>query len=78
MFLNLFSAGMVREPKYSHLKDLHKAIKLCEPAMISSDPEYRYLGPGLEVCLATVYISFLQMEIKLFFFVFESGHYVHL
>ncbi|GLJ44698.1 hypothetical protein SUGI_1070920 [Cryptomeria japonica] len=42
---------MVRQPKWGHIKDLHRAIKLCEPATISSDPEYRYLGPGLEAHL---------------------------
>ncbi|CAL1355764.1 unnamed protein product [Linum trigynum] len=30
--------GLIREPKYSHLKELHKAIKLCESAILSSDP----------------------------------------
>ncbi|KAH9288853.1 hypothetical protein KI387_032970, partial [Taxus chinensis] len=43
--------GMLRQPKWGHLKDLHNAIKLCEPALINSDPVYRYLGPGLEAHL---------------------------
>ncbi|KAK2971493.1 hypothetical protein RJ640_020899 [Escallonia rubra] len=36
--------GMIREPKYSHLKELHRAIKLCEPALVSSDPTVTSLG----------------------------------
>ncbi|KAK9947015.1 hypothetical protein M0R45_012452 [Rubus argutus] len=30
--------GLIREPKYSHLKELHRAVKLCEHALVSSDP----------------------------------------
>lgn len=36
--------GLIREPKYSHLKELHKAIKLCEPALVSSDPSVISIG----------------------------------
>nr|GEV96064.1 beta-galactosidase 3-like [Tanacetum cinerariifolium] len=36
--------GLIREPKYGHLKELHKAIKLCEPAFFSSDAKYTSLG----------------------------------
>ncbi|CAN1314602.1 Beta-galactosidase 5 [Linum perenne] len=36
--------GLTREPKYSHLKELHKAIKLCEAAVVSSDPTVTPLG----------------------------------
>ncbi|PKA59007.1 Beta-galactosidase [Apostasia shenzhenica] len=36
--------GLPREPKWGHLRDLHKAIKLCEPALVSSDPEVSLLG----------------------------------
>ncbi|KAI3700387.1 hypothetical protein L2E82_45013 [Cichorium intybus] len=30
--------GLIRQPKYGHLAELHKAIKQCEPTLISSDP----------------------------------------
>ncbi|XP_010242207.1 PREDICTED: beta-galactosidase [Nelumbo nucifera] len=30
--------GLLREPKWGHLRDLHRAIKLCEPALVSADP----------------------------------------
>ncbi|KAL8059102.1 hypothetical protein ABFX02_03G065100 [Erythranthe guttata] len=36
--------GLIREPKYGHLKELHKAIKLCEPALVSADPTTTSLG----------------------------------
>ncbi|XP_057427809.1 beta-galactosidase 5-like [Lotus japonicus] len=36
--------GLLREPKYGHLKDLHKAIKQCEHALVSSDPTVTSLG----------------------------------
>lgn len=36
--------GLIKEPKYGHLKDLHKAIKLCEHALVSSDPTITSLG----------------------------------
>lgn len=35
---------MVQEPKYSHLKQLHQAIKQCEAALVSSDPHVTKLG----------------------------------
>ncbi|CAH8320509.1 unnamed protein product [Eruca vesicaria subsp. sativa] len=36
--------GLLREPKYSHLKELHKVIKLSEPALVSVDPTITSLG----------------------------------
>ncbi|KAL4575712.1 hypothetical protein LXL04_011796 [Taraxacum kok-saghyz] len=36
--------GLIREPKYGHLTELHRAIKLCEPAFFSSDAIYIPLG----------------------------------
>ncbi|KAL2938303.1 Beta-galactosidase 8 [Bienertia sinuspersici] len=44
--------GDVRQPKWGHLKDLHKAIKLCEAVMVATDPTHSSLGPNLE---ATTY-----------------------
>ncbi|CAI0380296.1 unnamed protein product, partial [Linum tenue] len=33
--------GLLREPKWGHLKELHAAIKLCEPALTATDsPKY--------------------------------------
>ncbi|PIA52828.1 hypothetical protein AQUCO_01000597v1 [Aquilegia coerulea] len=36
--------GLIRQPKYGHLKDLHTAIKLCEGSLISADPVSTSLG----------------------------------
>ncbi|CAI0392217.1 unnamed protein product [Linum tenue] len=36
--------GLLRQPKWGHLKDLHRAIKLCEPALVSSEPTVMKLG----------------------------------
>ncbi|KAG0490588.1 hypothetical protein HPP92_007451 [Vanilla planifolia] len=36
--------GLVREPKWGHLRDLHRAIKLCEMALVSGDPVVTSLG----------------------------------
>ncbi|WCJ42674.1 Beta-galactosidase [Euphorbia peplus] len=40
--------GLTRDPKWGHLRDLHKAIKLCEPALVSVDPTLRTLGSKQE------------------------------
>ncbi|KAF8406482.1 hypothetical protein HHK36_008570 [Tetracentron sinense] len=36
--------GLIRQPKYGHLKELHRAIKLCEQALVSADPTVTSLG----------------------------------
>ncbi|CAL0327012.1 unnamed protein product [Lupinus luteus] len=46
--------GLIRQPKYSHLKDLHIAIKHCEHALVSADPTVTSLGTYKE---AHVYSS---------------------
>ncbi|KAF7141367.1 hypothetical protein RHSIM_Rhsim06G0028100 [Rhododendron simsii] len=40
--------GLIRDPKYGHLKELHRAIKQCELALVSSDPNVTKLGPDLQ------------------------------
>ncbi|XP_024385672.1 beta-galactosidase 9 [Physcomitrium patens] len=42
--------GDVRQPKWGHLKDLHAALKLCEPALVEVDtvPTGISLGPNQE------------------------------
>ncbi|CAH9066851.1 unnamed protein product [Cuscuta epithymum] len=40
--------GLLRQPKWGHLKDLHRAIKLCEPALVYGDPAITSLGPYQE------------------------------
>ncbi|XP_042390157.1 beta-galactosidase 15 [Zingiber officinale] len=48
--------GLLTQPKWGHLKDLHAAIKLCEPALVAVDdgPQYVKLGPMQE---AHIYAS---------------------
>lgn len=41
--------GLRREPKFTHLKNLHKAIKMCEPALVSADARVTKLGKNQEV-----------------------------
>ncbi|KAJ4953530.1 hypothetical protein NE237_030362 [Protea cynaroides] len=36
--------GLLRQPKWGHLRDLHSAIKLCEPALVSANPIVVSLG----------------------------------
>ncbi|KAK2370800.1 beta-galactosidase [Trifolium repens] len=43
--------GIVRQQKWGHLKDVHKAIKLCEEALIATDPKITSLGPNLEAAV---------------------------
>ncbi|CAL9104789.1 unnamed protein product [Musa textilis] len=36
--------SLLRQPKWGHLRDLHKVIKMCEPALVSGDPTVTKLG----------------------------------
>ncbi|XP_074276233.1 beta-galactosidase 9 isoform X2 [Silene latifolia] len=41
--------GLLSQPKWGHLKDLHLAIRLCEAALVAVDsPQYVMLGPQQE------------------------------
>ncbi|XP_039031861.1 beta-galactosidase 1-like [Hibiscus syriacus] len=42
--------GLLRQPqpKWGHLKDLHRAIKLCEPTLVYGDPTLMQLGTDQE------------------------------
>lgn len=52
-------SGLLSQPKWGHLKDLHHAIKLCEPALAAVDsPEYMKLGPKQEVSLQPFLIHY--------------------
>ncbi|KAL6564922.1 Beta-galactosidase 3 [Orobanche minor] len=37
--------GLIRQPKYGHLKGLHEVVKKCEKALVSPDPIVTSLGP---------------------------------
>ncbi|PON79885.1 Glycoside hydrolase [Trema orientale] len=45
--------GLPRLPKWGHLKELHKAIKLCEHVMLNSKPVNISLGPSIEADVYT-------------------------
>ncbi|XP_023769105.1 beta-galactosidase 10 [Lactuca sativa] len=40
--------GLPRYPKYGHLKELHRAIKLCEQALLNNKPTLVHLGSQQE------------------------------
>lgn len=61
LFMWIF-IGLIREPKYGHLKELHKAIKQCEPALVSGDPTVISLGTHQKV------FSFIETRILNFSF----------
>lgn len=54
-------AGILRQPKWGHLKDLHATIKLCEPALTAVDgsPQYVKLGPMQEVCCLFYFLHYV-------------------
>lgn len=54
-------AGLIRQPKWGHMKDLHAAIKLCEPALIAVDGigQYTWLGSNQEVLNIFILCVFL-------------------
>ncbi|KVH93961.1 beta-galactosidase-like [Cynara cardunculus var. scolymus] len=41
--------GLLNEPKWGHLKNLHTAIKLVEPALVSAYPTVTYPGKNQEI-----------------------------
>ncbi|KAL6563913.1 hypothetical protein OROHE_005153 [Orobanche hederae] len=42
---NFIQKCLIRQPKYGHLKGLHKVVKKCEKALVSPDPIVTSLGP---------------------------------
>ncbi|XP_030524028.2 beta-galactosidase 13-like [Rhodamnia argentea] len=40
--------GLLREPKWGHLRDLHLALRLCKKALLWGTPSVQDLGEGLE------------------------------
>ncbi|VVB09607.1 unnamed protein product [Arabis nemorensis] len=41
--------GMEKEPKYGHLKHVHRALELCKKALLWGHPRAQKLGPDTEV-----------------------------
>ncbi|KAA3462829.1 beta-galactosidase 13-like [Gossypium australe] len=40
--------GLIRQPKWGHLKDAHRAVNLCKRALFSGSPFVQKLGPDQE------------------------------
>ncbi|XP_015868171.2 beta-galactosidase 13 [Ziziphus jujuba] len=40
--------GLLKEPKWGHLRDLHAALKLCKKALFKGNPSVETFGEGLE------------------------------
>ncbi|RYR20528.1 hypothetical protein Ahy_B03g065704 isoform C [Arachis hypogaea] len=40
--------GLPNEPKWTHLRDLHKAIKQCEPSLVAVDPTLILIANNIE------------------------------
>lgn len=49
ILLAVLVAGFISQPKWGHLRDLHKAIKHCEEYLVNADPTHLSLGFKLEV-----------------------------
>ncbi|GAB4847486.1 Beta-galactosidase 3 [Ancistrocladus abbreviatus] len=73
--------GLIRQPKYGHLKELHRAIKLCEQALVSADPTVTSLGrlqqahvfyPETGVCAAFLENNDPNSAVKV---LFNNMHY---
>lgn len=64
-------SGLLRQPKYGHLKELHKAIKLCEHALVSADPtvislgSYQQVYPSWRRALFLLAIGLIPSQINL-------------
>lgn len=43
--------GLIRQPKWGHLKDLHKVLKQVEEALVATDPTITSLGSKLEAAI---------------------------
>lgn len=58
--------GLLRQPKWGHLKDIHNAIKLCEEVLVATDPKTTSLGPYLEVQLHAHTTQSISFDLHIF------------
>lgn len=56
-------SGLLREPKWGHLRDLHHALKLCSNALLWGTPSVQMFGHGLEVMEVTSSGSSMKLEL---------------
>lgn len=45
---SLSSAGLLKQPKWGHLKDLHETLRLCESPLLYGEAHNMSWGPGQE------------------------------
>lgn len=50
LLFSLF-AGLLREPKWSHLRDLHAALRLSKKALFAGTPSVETFGESIEVVI---------------------------
>lgn len=58
----MYDAAFQREPKWSHLKDLHKSINLCKKTLLTGIPGTQRLGPDTEVKYLKHPIKIVKMK----------------
>ncbi|KAM1453893.1 hypothetical protein ACFXTO_003467 [Malus domestica] len=55
--------GLQREPKWSHLRDLHKALNLCKKPLLAGASGARfYERPGTDICVAFLANNHSKLE----------------
>lgn len=62
--MDLFS-GLLKEPKWGHLRDLHAALKLCKKALFKGNPSVETFGEGLEVSHQNIKYNEKKVTFKL-------------
>lgn len=63
IFYNFLLIGLLRQPKWGHLKDLHQAIKLCESALVAGDPMVASLGNKQQVSISLDFLYDYRMTL---------------
>lgn len=63
--MTLFDIGLLNQPKWGHLKDLHRAIKLSEPALLYGVPSVTPLGNFQEVGISFDFILWVLLVVKM-------------
>lgn len=49
------TTGLIRQPKWGHLKELHEAVKLCSETILSVFPSMQSVGEQQEVNIHRVH-----------------------
>lgn len=69
--------GLPRFPKWGHLRKLHKAIKLCENALMNNEPVTLGLGLLQEVIISLKHILTLNHLFLIYIHTYSYGKYHH-